>query len=111
VIFAYFGTEIVAMAAAESRQPARAIPRATSTIVWRIMIFYVGSVATIVVICVALGAMSYMDGARSQLLLGLVSVAALFVALPFARRSRQRLLASACTGSLLPKCTGAQGVL
>nr|WP_051162100.1 amino acid permease [Nocardia transvalensis] len=50
VIFAYFGTEIVTMAAAESRQPARAIARATNTIVWRILIFYVGSVALLVMI-------------------------------------------------------------
>jgi GABA permease len=50
VIFAYFGTEIVTMAAAESRQPARAIARATNTIVWRIMLFYVGSVALLLMI-------------------------------------------------------------
>lgn len=50
VIFAYFGTEIVTMAAAESRQPARAIARATNTIVWRILIFYVGSVALLLMI-------------------------------------------------------------
>jgi GABA permease len=38
------------MAAAESRQPARAIARATSTIAWRIMIFYVGSIALLLMI-------------------------------------------------------------
>jgi GABA permease len=50
VIFAYFGTEIVTMAAAESRQPERAVARATNTVVWRIMLFYVGSVALLVMI-------------------------------------------------------------
>lgn len=50
VIFAYFGTEIVTMAAAESRQPAKAIARATNTIVWRILLFYVGSIALLLMI-------------------------------------------------------------
>ncbi|MGN7150669.1 amino acid permease [Arthrobacter sp. SAFR-179] len=45
VIFSYFGTEIVTMAAAESEQPAKSVAKATNTIVWRILFFYVGSVA------------------------------------------------------------------
>jgi GABA permease len=45
VIFSYFGTEIVTMAAAESDQPAKSVAKATNTIVWRILFFYVGSVA------------------------------------------------------------------
>lgn len=40
VIFSYFGTEIVTMAAAESEQPARSVAKATNTIVWRILFFY-----------------------------------------------------------------------
>lgn len=45
VIFSYFGTEIVTMAAAESDQPAKSVAKATNTIVWRILFFYIGSVA------------------------------------------------------------------
>lgn len=50
VIFSYFGAEIVTMAAAESKQPAKAVARATNTVVWRILLFYVGSVALLVMI-------------------------------------------------------------
>ena len=51
VIFSYFGAEIVTMAAAESREdPARAVSKATVTVVWRVLLFYVGSVALLVMI-------------------------------------------------------------
>lgn len=50
VIFSYFGTEIVTMAAAESEQPAKSVAKATNTIVWRILFFYVGSVALLLMI-------------------------------------------------------------
>ncbi|MFD2757146.1 amino acid permease [Gulosibacter faecalis] len=48
VIFSYFGTEIAVMAAAESEDPVRGVRQATNTIVWRILLFYVGSVFLIV---------------------------------------------------------------
>ncbi len=50
VIFALTGAEIATIAAAESTQPTRAIARMTSTIVWRILIFYVLSILMIVAI-------------------------------------------------------------
>lgn len=50
VIFSYFGTEIAVMAAAESEDPAKGIRQATVTVVWRILIFFVGSVLLIVTI-------------------------------------------------------------
>lgn len=49
-VFSYFGTEIVTIAAAESRQPAKAIARASNTIVWRIAFFYIGTIALLVTI-------------------------------------------------------------
>ncbi|WP_279340827.1 MULTISPECIES: amino acid permease [Isoptericola] len=48
VAFAFGGIEIVAIAAAEARDPRDAVARATRTILWRIMLFYIGSVAIIV---------------------------------------------------------------
>ncbi|RBP66066.1 GABA permease [Brevibacterium sanguinis] len=48
VIFSYFGTEIAVMAAAESVDPARGINQATVTVIWRIMLFFVGAVLIIV---------------------------------------------------------------
>lgn len=47
VIFSYFGTEIAVMAAVESEDPAKGIRRATSTIIWRILLFFVGAVLVI----------------------------------------------------------------
>ncbi|HUO80202.1 MAG TPA: amino acid permease [Steroidobacteraceae bacterium] len=48
VIFSMMGAEIVAVAAAESTEPARAVARMSSTIVVRILVFYVTSLLLIV---------------------------------------------------------------
>lgn len=50
VIFSMVGAEVVTIAAAESRDPQRAIGRATRSVVARIVIFFVGSVFLVVVI-------------------------------------------------------------
>jgi gamma-aminobutyrate permease len=63
VIFSMVGAEIVTVAAAESRDPALAVQRATRSVVARIAIFFVGSVFLLVVILpwnsVELGASPY----------------------------------------------------
>jgi GABA permease len=48
VIFSMMGAEVATIAAAESAEPTKAIARMTSSIVIRILIFYVGSIFTIV---------------------------------------------------------------
>jgi GABA permease len=48
VIWSMMGAEVVTIAAAESPEPARAVARMTSTIISRILLFYVGSVFVIV---------------------------------------------------------------
>jgi len=48
VIFSMMGAEIVTIAAAESAEPARAVARMTSSIIGRILIFYVVSIFMIV---------------------------------------------------------------
>lgn len=48
VIFSFMGTEIVAIAAGESAEPKKAITQATNSVTWRILIFYVGSIAVVV---------------------------------------------------------------
>lgn len=50
VIFSYFGTEIVTIVAAESNEPERAVAKATVATVWRVIIFYVGSILLLVMI-------------------------------------------------------------
>jgi L-asparagine transporter-like permease len=47
VIWSMMGAEVVTIAAAESPEPARAVARMTSTIITRILIFYVGSIFVI----------------------------------------------------------------
>ncbi|HTQ16360.1 amino acid permease [Mycobacterium sp.] len=49
-IFSMVGAEVVTIAAAESRDPERAVQRATRSVVARIAIFFVGSVFLIVVV-------------------------------------------------------------
>ena len=44
VVFAYASIELVGVAAGETADPRRVMPRAINTIIWRIGIFYVGSV-------------------------------------------------------------------
>ncbi|MGW2155892.1 amino acid permease [Nonomuraea sp. NPDC001699] len=50
VLFSYFGAEIVTIAAAESAEPAKEVARATLRVVWRVLIFYVGSVLVILAV-------------------------------------------------------------
>jgi AAT family amino acid transporter len=47
VIFAFGGTEIVSVAAAETENPERSVSHAIRTVVWRILVFYIGSVFVI----------------------------------------------------------------
>ena len=46
----YFGAEIVTIAAAESAEPERAVSRAMSSVIWRVLLFYVGSIILVVTI-------------------------------------------------------------
>ncbi|EIT87447.1 GABA permease [Fictibacillus macauensis ZFHKF-1] len=48
VIFSYFGAEIAAIAAGESENPQKTISIAIKSVVWRILLFYIGSVAILV---------------------------------------------------------------
>ncbi|WP_426298355.1 amino acid permease [Arthrobacter sp. R-11] len=47
VIFAFGGTEIVSVAAAETEDPVRSVGQAIRTVLWRILVFYIGSVFVI----------------------------------------------------------------
>ncbi|MFF5444640.1 amino acid permease [Streptomyces sp. NPDC012888] len=48
VVFAFGGLEVVTIAAAESDDPARSVSRAVRSAVWRILLFYIGSMLVIV---------------------------------------------------------------
>ena len=49
VFFAMTGAEITTIAAAESAHPGRAVARMSTAVIWRILMFYVGSIFLIVV--------------------------------------------------------------
>ncbi|MCX4786721.1 MULTISPECIES: amino acid permease [unclassified Streptomyces] len=44
VVFSFMGSEIVTLAAGESENPQRAVQKATNSVIWRIAVFYLGSI-------------------------------------------------------------------
>ncbi|WP_435847302.1 amino acid permease [Streptomyces eurythermus] len=50
VVFSFGGMEVVTFAAAESADPARGLSRAMRSVIWRLLLFYIGSVAVIVTV-------------------------------------------------------------
>ncbi|GGU41612.1 amino acid permease [Streptomyces lavendofoliae] len=44
VVFSFMGSEIVTLAAGESEDPRRAVTKATNSVIWRIAVFYLGSI-------------------------------------------------------------------
>ncbi len=49
-MFTFLGTEVVTIAAAESANPAKEISRAITSVIWRISLFYIGSVFVIIAV-------------------------------------------------------------
>lgn len=50
VVFSFFGAEIATIAAGESENPVDAVRKAVRSTVWRILIFYIGSIAVVVTV-------------------------------------------------------------
>src|SRR5580692_1827335 len=50
VVFAYAGTEMVGIAAGETKNPRKVIPKAVNGVIWRIVIFYCGSVLLLLMV-------------------------------------------------------------
>ncbi|MEH7611734.1 amino acid permease [Gottfriedia acidiceleris] len=50
VMFAFFGSEIAAIAAGESKDPQKSVVTAINSVVWRVALFYIGSVAILVLL-------------------------------------------------------------
>jgi GABA permease len=48
VVFSFFGAEIATIAAGESEHPVDAVKKAVRSTVWRILVFYIGSIAIVV---------------------------------------------------------------
>ena len=45
--FSFQGTEMIGVAAGESENPRRDVPRALTSVFWRIMLFYIGAMVVI----------------------------------------------------------------
>ncbi|WP_255951741.1 amino acid permease [Streptomyces odontomachi] len=50
VVFSFMGSEIVTLAAGESTHPQRAVTRATNSVIWRIAVFYLGSIFVVLLL-------------------------------------------------------------
>ncbi|MGW4732440.1 amino acid permease [Streptomyces shenzhenensis] len=48
VVFSFMGSEIATLAAGESADPQRAVTKSTNSIIWRIGVFYLGSILVVV---------------------------------------------------------------
>jgi len=79
VMFAFIGAEIVTVAAAESADPAREIIKTTRSVVWRICLFYVGSI--FIIVCLV----PYNDPLLSQPTHGSYNVALSRLGVPYAQ--------------------------
>ncbi|MEO9385082.1 amino acid permease [Chromobacterium phragmitis] len=47
IMFSFGGLELIGMAAAETRDPQKTIPRAVNQVIYRVLIFYIGSLAVL----------------------------------------------------------------
>ncbi|MGB6007164.1 amino acid permease [Castellaniella sp.] len=50
VMFSFGGTELIGITAGEADDPRRSIPRAINQVLWRILLFYVGALAVLVIL-------------------------------------------------------------
>ncbi|GAA3805626.1 amino acid permease [Streptomyces phyllanthi] len=48
VVFSFMGSEIVTLAAGETANPRQAVTKATNSVIWRIAVFYLGSIFVVV---------------------------------------------------------------
>ncbi|HEX7386090.1 MAG TPA: amino acid permease [Castellaniella sp.] len=50
VMFSFGGTELIGITAGEADNPRHSIPRAINQVIWRILIFYIGALAVLVIL-------------------------------------------------------------
>lgn len=50
VMFSFGGTELIGVAAGEAENPEKTIPRAINQVMWRILIFYIGTITVIMIL-------------------------------------------------------------
>lgn len=119
VVFAFGGTEIVALAAAETADPAHSLASAIRTVAWRIGVFYLGSLTVIVLVvpwnspALASPFAAVLQAARipgAATAITLIAVAALLSALNANLYGASRMLASLARRGEAPGRLGRIGV-
>lgn len=79
-MFAFIGAEIVTVAAAEAKDPSKEIIRTTRSVVWRISLFYIGSI--FIAVCLV----SYTDPALKLSTEGTYAVTLKHLGIPYANQ-------------------------
>lgn len=79
-MFAFIGAEIVTVAAAEAKNPSKEIIRTTRSVVWRISLFYIGSI--FIVVCL----IPYTEPGLKDSTLGTYAVTLQHLGIPYAKQ-------------------------
>ena len=79
-MFAFIGAEIVTVAAAEAKDPSKEIIRTTRSVVWRISLFYIGSI--FIVVCLV----PYTDPGLKDSTVGTYAVTMQHLGIPYAKQ-------------------------
>ena len=99
VAFAFGGIEVVTIAAAESENPAENVKRAVNSIIWRIALFYVGSV-TVITLLLPYSAIDGADSAADSPFTAVLEMANLPGAAGFMEAVIVLALLSACNAQI-----------
>lgn len=99
VAFAFGGIEVVTIAAAESENPAENVKRAVNSIIWRIALFYVGSV-TVIILLLPYSAIDGADSAADSPFTAVLEMANLPGAAGFMEAVIVLALLSACNAQI-----------
>ncbi|MFB9685515.1 amino acid permease [Amycolatopsis plumensis] len=116
VVFAYASVELVGVAAGETENPEKIMPKAINSIMWRIMVFYVGSVVLLAMLLPwssytkdqspFVTVLSHLGVPAADSVMNLVVLTAALSSLNSGLYSTGRILRSMATGGSAPKFTG-----
>ncbi|MGW3999838.1 amino acid permease [Amycolatopsis sp. NPDC004772] len=116
VVFAYASVELVGVAAGETENPEKIMPKAINSIMWRILVFYVGSVVLLAMLLPwssytkdqspFVTVLSHLGVPAADSVMNLVVLTAALSSLNSGLYSTGRILRSMATAGSAPKFTG-----
>ncbi|RSM40165.1 amino acid permease [Amycolatopsis balhimycina DSM 5908] len=116
VVFAYASVELVGVAAGETENPEKIMPKAINSIMWRILVFYVGSVVLLAMLLPwssytkdqspFVTVLSYLGVPAADSVMNLVVLTAALSSLNSGLYSTGRILRSMAVAGSAPKFTG-----